>query len=108
MAAEIDQVAENAHGGNHKSILQQLAQREYGATPAYLLLDEKGPDHSKCFKIAAVIGSHYFTGAWGRTENEAEQKAALYAFWQLATDTTGGQHLKPFLPQARDQPGVDQ
>lgn len=83
MAGEIDQVAENAHAGNHKSLLQQLAQREYGATPAYLLLDEKGPDHSKCFKIAAVIGSHYFTGAWGRNKKEAEQKAALNAIHQI-------------------------
>ncbi len=36
--------------------LQQLAQREHGSTPTYQLLDEKGPDHSKCFKIAAQIG----------------------------------------------------
>lgn len=84
MGPEIDAVAENAQAGNHKSVLQQLAQREYGATPAYQLLDEKGPDHSKCFKIAAVIGSHYFTGAWGRNKKEAEQKAALNAIHQIS------------------------
>src|SRR5262249_27462350 len=31
-----------AHGGNFKSVLQQVAQREFGATPQYLVLDEKG------------------------------------------------------------------
>jgi ribonuclease-3 len=79
MGPEIDQVAEDAHGGNYKSVLQQLAQKEFGATPQYQMLDEKGPDHSKCFKIAAVIGRHAYPGAWGKNKKEAEQKAALNA-----------------------------
>jgi ribonuclease-3 len=83
MGPEIDQVAEGAHGGNYKSLLQQLAQREFGATPLYQLLDEKGPDHSKCFKIAAVVGRHAYPAAWGRNKKEAEQKAALNALSQI-------------------------
>src|SRR5438445_2988099 len=58
IAPEIESVAEGAHGGNFKSLLQQVAQREFGATPQYHLLDEEGPAHSKCFKVPAVIGSH--------------------------------------------------
>jgi len=80
---EIEQVAEGAHGGNYKSLLQQLAQREFGATPQYHLLDEKGPDHSKCFKIAAGIGGQSFPAAWGRNKKEAEQKAAMNALADL-------------------------
>jgi ribonuclease-3 len=76
---EIEQVAEAAHAGNFKSLLQQVAQRDFGATPSYPLLDEKGPDHSKCFKVAAVIGRHYYPAAWGNTKKEAEQKAAMNA-----------------------------
>ena len=83
MGPEIEQVAEGAHGGNFKSVLQQVAQREFGATPQYLLLDEKGPDHSKCFKVAAQIGRHTYSGAWGRTKKEAEQKAAMNALAQV-------------------------
>jgi ribonuclease-3 len=83
MGPEIDQVAENAHGGNYKSVLQQLAQREFGATPVYELLDEKGPDHSKCFKVAALIGKELYPGAWGRNKKEAEQKAAMNALSQI-------------------------
>src|SRR5580700_7671024 len=74
---EIEAIAEAAHAGNYKSQLQQVAQRDYGETPQYELLDEKGPDHSKCFKIAAVIGKYRHSAAWGRNKKEAEQKAAI-------------------------------
>src|SRR5262249_43154958 len=47
IAPEIEQIAEAAHAGNHKSLLQQVAQRDFGETPQYELQDEKGPDHSK-------------------------------------------------------------
>jgi ribonuclease-3 len=83
LSAEIESVAEGAHGGNYKSLLQQVAQREFGDTPQYHLLDEKGPDHSKCFKIAAVIGRHHYAAAWGRNKKEAEQKAAMNALAQI-------------------------
>lgn len=83
LKAEIEEVAEGAAGGNFKSLLQQVAQREFNTTPQYLLLDEKGPDHSKCFKIAAVIGRHTHAGAWGRTKKEAEQRAAMNALAQI-------------------------
>ena len=77
---EIEEVAEGAHAGNYKSHLQMVAQREYNETPQYLLLDEKGPDHSKCFKVAAFIDKHpTFPAAWGRNKKEAEQKAAMNA-----------------------------
>jgi ribonuclease-3 len=81
---EIDAADEGQGGVNHKSDLQQAAQRETGETPTYELLDEKGPDHSKCFKIAARIGSRRYAPAWGRTKKEAEQRAALNALCQLA------------------------
>jgi ribonuclease-3 len=83
---EIEQVAEAAHAGNYKSLLQQVAQRELGATPNYPLLDEKGPDHSKCFKVAAVVGRHHYAAAWGNTKKEAEQKAAMNALAQINGD----------------------
>jgi ribonuclease III len=83
LAREIDLVAESTHGENYKSQLQQLSQRESGAAPSYVLLDEKGPEHSKCFKISAVIGSTQYPAAWGRTKKEAEQKAALNALSHL-------------------------
>lgn len=83
LSAEIDQVANNTTAENHKSILQQWTQRETGESPSYVLLDEKGPEHSKCFKVAACIGQQHYPSAWGRTKKDAEQKAALNALSQL-------------------------
>lgn len=80
---EIELAAGGETGGNYKSLLQQLAQREHGSTPTYQLLDEKGPDHSKCFKIAARIGPRKYQPAWGRNKKEAEQRAARNALSQL-------------------------
>jgi ribonuclease-3 len=81
---EIDAAVEGHGGVNYKSNLQQVTQREFGETPTYLLLDEKGPDHSKCFKITAVIGRQRYAPAWGRNKKEAEQRAALNALCQLS------------------------
>jgi ribonuclease-3 len=83
---EIELAAEGESGYNYKSLLQQLAQREHGLTPTYQLLDEKGPDHSKCFKIAAQVGNTRYQPAWGRNKKEAEQRAARNALSQLVGD----------------------
>jgi ribonuclease-3 len=81
--AEIEAAVSCEFGGNFKSLLQQLAQREFGVTPNYLMLDEKGPDHSKCFKISAQIGQRRFAAAWGKSKKESEQRAAHNAISQL-------------------------
>jgi ribonuclease III len=81
---EIDAVVEGQGNLNYKSDLQQEAQRLYGETPTYLLLDEKGPDHSKCFQISARIGERRYAPAWGRNKKEAEQRAAMNALRELA------------------------
>lgn len=82
--AEIDETVDGLIGNNYKSNLQQVAQRQFGETPTYLLLDEKGPDHSKCFEIAAQIGLHRYPPAWGRNKKDAEQRAAMNALSQLS------------------------
>jgi ribonuclease-3 len=84
---EIELAASGEMGFNYKSLLQQLAQREQGMTPTYQLLDEKGPDHSKCFKIAAQVGAALYQPAWGRNKKEAEQRAARNALSQLVGDS---------------------
>src|SRR5437588_6554331 len=83
---EIEREAAGAQGSNFKSLLQQVAQRQFGATPRYDLLDEQGPDHHKCFKVAALIGKNGYAAAWGRNKKEAEQKAAMNALAQISGD----------------------
>jgi ribonuclease III len=83
VSMEIDHALQSTHGKNYKSLLQQFAQKSLGATPVYQLLDEKGPDHSKCFKVAAAVGAETFLAAWGPNKKEAEQRAAENAWHQL-------------------------
>ena len=74
--------AEQDHG-NFKSLLQQYSQEQFNATPSYLLLDEKGPDHNKCFELEVTIEDRHFPSAWGTNKKEAEQKAAFNALVEL-------------------------
>lgn len=68
---------------NYKAVLQQYAQQHHGSTPIYELLDEKGPDHSKCFEVGVALDGRRFTSAWGPNKKTAEQKAALLALEEL-------------------------
>ncbi|MCD6303898.1 MAG: ribonuclease III [Planctomycetes bacterium] len=79
----IDEAFATEDQRNYKSMLQQHAQRRWGTTPSYHLLDEKGPDHSKCFEVSVSIGGRHFASAWGMSKKEAEQEAARRALGQL-------------------------
>jgi dsRNA-specific ribonuclease len=48
-----------------------------------VILDEKGPDHAKCFEVAVEIGSRRFGSCWGPSKKQAEQEAALQALKEL-------------------------
>jgi ribonuclease-3 len=83
MTPKLEAIAADAHQQNYKAVLQQHAQKVIGATPLYELLDEKGPDHSKCFEVCVCIEGRRFTSAWGPNKKMAEQKAALLALEDL-------------------------
>ena len=83
MQPKIDDISSNMHQQNYKALLQQYAQKQLGATPMYELLDEKGPDHSKCFEVCVTVEGRRFTSAWGPNKKMAEQKAALLALEEL-------------------------
>jgi len=79
MGPEVESAVGGASGANHKSSLQQAAQRKYGATPVYDVVAEEGPDHAKRFQVVARVGSTQFPPAWGPTKKDAEQRAARNA-----------------------------
>jgi len=83
MDGQIEQFAATTHQENYKSLLQQHAQKALAATPVYELLDEKGPDHSKCFEVRVVVGGRAFGSAWGPAKKPAEQRAAQIALEEL-------------------------
>jgi ribonuclease III len=83
MTPKIESIASNTHQQNYKAVLQQHAQKAMGATPVYELLDEKGPDHSKCFEVCVSVDGRRFSSAWGPNKKMAEQKAALLALEEM-------------------------
>ena len=99
------QIASNTASAEFlKAVLQQHAQKELGATPVYELLDEKGPDHSKCFEVCVVVDGRRFPSAWGPNKKMAEQKAALLALEELGVfdpkDFEGG--IDEVVSEAQD------
>jgi ribonuclease III len=83
MGSRIDDAASSTHQENYKSVLQQVGQKMEGNTPAYIVLDEKGPDHAKCFEICVDLGGQRFPAMWGSSKKQAEQLAALEALKEL-------------------------
>lgn len=79
----IERAAECGHQENYKSVLQRHAQQVLGIMPAYRVLDEKGPDHQKCFKICVELNGDRYEPAWGQSKKRAEQMAALNALHSL-------------------------
>jgi len=82
-ASFIDQADTKYVHDNYKSLLQQYAQQHFNTTPIYTLLDEKGPEHNKCFESEVVLAERHFPSAWGTNKKEAEQKAAYNALIEL-------------------------
>lgn len=87
MLPEIERTVEGESEGNHKSLLQQITQRDHGMPPVYHLIDEKGPDHSKSFLVVAEVANRRFSPAWGRNKKEAEQRAAGNALAEMEGDS---------------------
>ena len=83
IAPHIDEAYKNGHQQNFKSVLQQHAQTAMEAEVDYVLLDEKGPDHAKCFQVCADVGGRRFSGCWAASKKQAEQQAALVALEEL-------------------------
>lgn len=90
----IEEADRSEHQDNHKSLLQQYVQRVMSSTPHYELLDEQGPDHSKCFEVCVTIGQRRFPSAWGASKKEAEQLAAKLAMEEL---TEGSAYTDDFM-----------
>lgn len=68
---------------NWKAVLQDYAQKQYQSQPSYEVLEESGPDHSKHFKIAAVVDNREMGTGEGSSKKEAQQNAARDAVERL-------------------------
>jgi len=106
MSPKIEIIASNTHQQNFKAVLQQHAQKSLGAPPIYELLDEKGPDHSKCFEVCVLIENRRFPSAWGPNKKMAEQKAALLALQELGVLDLN--ELDPTIHEIAEETSTDE
>ena len=68
---------------NFKSALQELAQARKLPHPRYVVVREKGPEHSKTFTVEVRVGTAWTAQAEGRTKKIAAQRAARTVYEQL-------------------------
>lgn len=68
---------------DHKSALQEWAQREEGRTVEYAIIAEDGPAHARSFVAQVTIAGVMMGQGYGRSKKEAEQRAAEEALLKL-------------------------
>jgi len=99
LTPHIEQAARSGHQQNFKSVLQHYAQQHLSAQPVYVLLDEKGPDHEKCFEVCVEVGSRRYRPCWAASKKQAEQQAALAALEDLGLIARDERGELIFAPQ---------
>lgn len=103
----VDESLRGGHQFNFKSVLQQTLVALRMPSPSYVILDEKGPDHAKCFEIAVVSGERRFTACWGASKKSGEQAAAQSALRELGVitaDERGIEIARPIPGRSRSGP----
>ncbi len=61
---------------DNKSLLQEIAQSRYKATPVYNLISAAGPDHDKQFVMQVVIADTTYARGEGKSKQSAQEDAA--------------------------------
>lgn len=67
-----------------KSRFQEYVQSEYKTTPMYKVLEEKGPEHRRIFKVGVFVQNKKLAEAIGMSKKEAEEKSARKVLEKLA------------------------
>ncbi|MBE3594290.1 MAG: ribonuclease III [Candidatus Carbobacillus altaicus] len=68
---------------DHKSALQEWAQREEGRPVEYAIISEDGPAHARSFVAQVSVAGEVMGQGYGRSKKEAEQRAAEEALQKL-------------------------
>jgi ribonuclease-3 len=72
-----------------KSALQELAQSRKLPQPRYMIVRERGPEHSKTFTVEVRAGKDWTGQAEGRTKKIAAQRAAREVYERLLKEAVG-------------------
>lgn len=91
LKSEIETVDGKRHGRDHKCLLQEYAQSEYGFIPDYHVVSTNGPEHKKSFEVTVSFENTVWGKGRGTSKKEAEKAAAQdaweYICKQQKTDT---------------------
>lgn len=68
---------------NWKAELQDYSQKKYQRLPSYQVLEQSGPDHSKRFVVAVMVGDREVGRGEGPSKKQAEAAAAENALAHL-------------------------
>lgn len=79
----IEELASGKGFGDHKTLLQEVLQRESRAPIGYRIVGEHGPDHNKVFTAEVRHGERVLGRGEGKNKKEAEQQAARSALEAL-------------------------
>jgi ribonuclease-3 len=71
--------------GDHKTRLQELAARQAGSAPTYVVV-ETGPDHAKSFRAVVSVDGRVRGEGEGRSKKQAQQAAAREAWRAMVAD----------------------
>ena len=77
---KLNYLLENKLYLSSKSRLQEVIQAKYKKTPIYTVLDEKGPEHKRIFKVGVFFNNRKLGEGVAASKKEAEEKAAKKAF----------------------------
>jgi ribonuclease-3 len=86
--SRLDQILETGTWMDPKSKFQELAQEQFGVTPAYKVVDESGPDHDKVFTVGVYVGDKVYGRGTGSSKQAAQQVAAATALKTLYGKTS--------------------
>ena len=64
-----------SYATDHKSMLQERVQSTHHKVPRYVVVDERGPDHDKTFRVRVTVAGISADGE-GKSKKMAEQEAA--------------------------------
>jgi len=68
---------------DHKSRLQEWAQKKFKVPPDYMVRRSYGPDHAKTFEVDVSVGHDPLGSGSGKSKKEAEQAAAKDALKRI-------------------------
>jgi len=80
---ELQKVISQGAGVDYKSRLQELIQAREQQTPAYYVIEAKGPDHDRRFTVEVRVGDTVLGRGSGKSKKEAETEAARSALERL-------------------------